>query len=111
MLPEHARRAEPPPFGNGRHPLRDDRKGLDDSAPSFLDRTEGRLQGDRRNPFAAVLPIDEEAGRQAGNFLRRYRQSHGIEIADALIGAAANRAELWTRNRKHYPMKEVSFFD
>src|SRR5207249_127138 len=35
---------------------------LDDSAPSFLDRTEGRLQGDRRNPFAAVLPIDEEAG-------------------------------------------------
>jgi len=62
MLPEHARRAEPPPFGNGGHPLRNDRKGLDDSTPSFLDRTEGRLQGDRRNPFAAVLPIDEETG-------------------------------------------------
>ncbi len=59
------------------------------------------------------IPIDEEAGRQAGVYLRQYRRSHGIEIADALIAAsaAANRAELWTRNRKHYPMKEVSFFD
>jgi predicted nucleic acid-binding protein len=67
------------------------------------------------NLFRALtcVPIDEEAGRQAGSYLRRYRQSHGIEIADALIAASAvaNRAELWTRNRKHYPMKEVSFFD
>ena len=59
------------------------------------------------------IPIDEEAGRQAGVYLRRYRRSHGIEIADALIaaGAVANKAALWTRNRKHYPMKAVSFFD
>ena len=58
------------------------------------------------------IPIDEEVGRQAGIYLRQYRRSHGIEIADALIAAtvAANRAQLWTRNRKHYPMKEVSFF-
>jgi len=67
------------------------------------------------NLFRALtcIPIDEEAGRQAGVYLRQYRRSHGIEIADALVAAsaAANRAELWTRNRKHYPMKEVSFFD
>jgi hypothetical protein len=67
------------------------------------------------NLFRALtcIPIDEEAGRQAGVYLRQYRQSHGIEIADALIAAsaAANSAKLWTRNRKHYPMKEVSFFD
>ena len=67
------------------------------------------------NLFRALtcIPIDEEAGRQAGVYLRQYRRSHGIEIADALIAASAatNRAELWTRNRKHYPMKEVSFFD
>ena len=57
--------------------------------------------------------IDEEAGRQAGAYLRQYRLSHGVEVADALIAASAvvNRAELWTRNRKHYPMKEISFFD
>jgi predicted nucleic acid-binding protein len=67
------------------------------------------------NLFRALtcVPIDEEAGHQAGVYLRQYRRSHGIEIADALIAAsaAANGAELWTRNRKHYPMKEVSFFD
>jgi len=67
------------------------------------------------NLFRALtcVPIDEEAGRQAGIYLRRYRKSHGIEIADAWIaaGAVAAGAGLWTRNRKHYPMKEVSFFD
>ena len=57
-------------------------------------------------------PIDEEAGRLAGTYLQRYRRSHGVEIADALIAASAvgSRAELWTQNRKHYPMKDVSFF-
>ena len=56
--------------------------------------------------------MDEETGRRAGNYLQQYRRSHGLEIADALIaaGAVANRAGLWTRNQKHYPMKEVSFF-
>jgi predicted nucleic acid-binding protein len=66
------------------------------------------------NLFRALTctPIDEEAGRQAGVYLRQYRRSHGVEVADALIAASAvaNRAELWTRNRKHYPMKEVHFF-
>ena len=68
-----------------------------------------------KNLFRALTctPIDEEAGRQAGDYLRQYRRSHGVEVADALIAASAvgNRATLWTRNRKHYPMKEVSFFD
>jgi hypothetical protein len=67
------------------------------------------------NLFRALtcIPIDDQMGQQAGTYLHRYRRSHGIEIADALIAATAvaNGAELWTRNRKHYPMKEVSFFD
>jgi predicted nucleic acid-binding protein len=65
--------------------------------------------------FAALTctPIDEEAGRQAGAYLRKYKLSHGVEIADALIAACAvaHKAELWTRNRKHYPMRDLSFFD
>src|ERR1035437_2068769 len=57
-------------------------------------------------------PIDSETGRQAGDYLRQYRKSHGLELGDALVASAAwlNRAELWTRNRKHYPMKELSFY-
>ncbi|HEX9121095.1 MAG TPA: type II toxin-antitoxin system VapC family toxin [Terriglobales bacterium] len=66
------------------------------------------------NLFRALgcAPIDDETGRQAGDYLRQYRKSHGLELGDALIASAAllNRAELWTRNRKHYPMKEVSFY-
>ena len=66
------------------------------------------------NLFHALrcTPIDEETGFQAGAWLRKYRRSHGIELADALIAASAvaSGAQLWTRNRKHYPMREVSFF-
>ncbi|MBI5281249.1 MAG: type II toxin-antitoxin system VapC family toxin [Candidatus Solibacter usitatus] len=58
------------------------------------------------------VPLDAEAGRQAGEYVRQYRKSHGMELGDALIAAAAvrNRAALWTRNRKHYPMKDVVFY-
>jgi predicted nucleic acid-binding protein len=66
------------------------------------------------NLFRSLIcvPIDSETGRQAGDYLRQYRRSHGLELGDALIASAAllNAAELWTRNRKHYPMKEVSFY-
>jgi predicted nucleic acid-binding protein len=67
------------------------------------------------NLFRALTcaPIDEETGREAGDYLRQFRRSHRVELADALIaaGAVMNKAELWTRNRKHYPMKELLFFD
>ena len=67
-----------------------------------------------RDLFGALrcTPIDAEAGRRAGAYLRQYRRSHGVEIADALIAACAvgNHAQLWTQNRRHYPMDDVSFF-
>lgn len=68
-----------------------------------------------RKLFQALTcaPIDEAVGYRAGLYLRQYRRSHAVEVADALIaaGAVANSAELWTRNRKHYPMKEITFFE
>ncbi len=68
-----------------------------------------------RKLFLALTcaPIDAAVGHQAGIYLLKYRRSHGVEVADALIaaGAVANHAELWTRNRKHYPMKEIAFFE
>ncbi|HEY6350033.1 MAG TPA: type II toxin-antitoxin system VapC family toxin [Candidatus Angelobacter sp.] len=60
----------------------------------------------------ACAPIDAETGRQAGDYLRQYHKSHGLELGDALIAATTlqHRAALWTRNRKHYPMKNLSFY-
>jgi predicted nucleic acid-binding protein len=36
---------------------------------------------------------------------------HNLSLGDTLIAAAAilNRAQLWMRDRKHYPLKELSF--
>lgn len=58
------------------------------------------------------LPANDETGELAGGFVRKYGRSHSVEIADALIAAAAvqHQAVLWTRNRKHYPMPQLSFY-
>ena len=60
----------------------------------------------------SCVPIDAQTGQRAGTYLRQYHESHGIEVGDALIAAAAaqHRAALWTRNRKHYPMHGRSFY-
>jgi predicted nucleic acid-binding protein len=59
------------------------------------------------------VPLDAEVGRRAGEYLRRYRKSRSVELGDALIAssAVASGARLWTRNRKHYPMPELQFYD
>lgn len=59
------------------------------------------------------VPADNEIGRRAGDYMRKYRRSHSVELGDALIAssAVASGAQLWTRNRKHYPMPELKFFD
>lgn len=52
-----------------------------------------------------VVTIDAATGELAGDRLRRYRRSHGLELADALIGASAlqHAERLATFNRRHYP--------
>ena len=57
--------------------------------------------------------LDGKVGRQAGDYLARYAKSHGVEIADALIAAAAATSglRLWTLNRRHYPMQDLRFFE
>ena len=59
------------------------------------------------------VPAEGSVGRMAGEYLRRYRKSHAVELGDALIAASAvaSGGELWTRNRKHYPMPELTFYD
>ena len=64
--------------------------------------------------FAAFtcIAIDLEIGQRAGDYLRQYAKSHHVELGDALIAATASihKAQLWTRNRRHYPMKEIVFY-
>ena len=57
--------------------------------------------------------LDARVGRRAGAYLARYARSHGVELADTLVAAAASTAgfRLWTMNRKHYPMPDVSFYE
>lgn len=59
------------------------------------------------------LPADDETGKLAGDFLHDYARSHSVEVPDALIAAAAiqHNAALWTRNRKHYPMPGLTFYN
>jgi predicted nucleic acid-binding protein len=56
--------------------------------------------------------LDGTSGRRAGAYLARYSSSHGVEIADALVAAAASTTglRLWTLNRRHYPMPDVDFY-
>jgi predicted nucleic acid-binding protein len=67
------------------------------------------------NLFRALtcVPINEQTGHLAGAYLRLYSRSHSVEVADAFIAASAasSGAKLWTQNHKHFPMKEISFFD
>lgn len=55
--------------------------------------------------------LDAAVGRRAGAYLSRHSRSHGLQIADALVAAAATVAgfRLWTLNRRHYPMTDLTF--
>jgi hypothetical protein len=77
--------------------------------------------GARPNEYAALealfralmcVPIGQEIGRRAGNYLQQFAKSHHVELGDALIAATASIHDLalWTHNRKHYPMKDCRFF-
>lgn len=60
------------------------------------------------------ISIDSETGQQAGHYAHRYRKSHqGISLEDYLLAASAklNRCSLWTGNRRHYPMDDLTLFD
>ena len=77
--------------------------------------------GARKNEFDAITqlfrellctPVDYEIGELAGEFMRLYNKSHSLELPDALIAATtvSTGSALWTRNRRHYPMNEVTFY-
>ena len=56
-----------------------------------------------------VIPTSSDIARLAGTLVKQYRNSHNVEIPDALIAATCLHfnAELFTLNIKHYPMFKV----
>lgn len=64
--------------------------------------------------FAAIhcVPIDSKIGVRAGGYLQEFAKSHHVELGDALIAATASLHSLmlWTRNRRHYPMRDIAFY-
>ncbi len=63
------------------------------------------------NLFDVVTPItvDEVIADRAGEYLRMFGKSDGLNIGDAIIAATAKEMKLGlvTRNVKHYPMRNI----
>ena len=61
----------------------------------------------------SLLPVDGEVAERAGGYLRQYGASHAVELGDALVAATASVQDLplWTHNRKHFPLKDVTLWD
>ena len=59
-----------------------------------------------------TVEITMPTGKKAGQYLKSFMKSHGVQLGDALIAASASieTLELWTLNRKHYPMRDIRFF-
>lgn len=55
------------------------------------------------------VEVSAEIAKIAGMYMNRYRKSHGINMADAIIAASAKfiDAKLYTLNIKHFPMKDI----
>ena len=63
--------------------------------------------------FCEHLQLDIETARLAGQYTNQYRKAYqGISLEDYLLAATAkrNKCPLWTGNRKHYPMTDITLF-
>lgn len=67
-----------------------------------------RRQIDRLLRTYAIYDIDLTIASMAGDYVRQYGPSHGVDPVDALIAATAKAAgiPLATLNLKHFPMFE-----
>lgn len=82
------------------------------SAVSVTEITGGMRSAERREVWrligsVRIEPVTELEARRAGEFMRRYRRSHGaIGVADYLIAGTADvhGLTLATLNVRHFPM-------
>ena len=60
--------------------------------------------------FFKVVDINAKIGYIAGKYANRYSKAfHKISLEDYLIAATAKsyNLQLWTYNKKHYPMNDI----
>lgn len=60
------------------------------------------------------VAVNSDVGRAAGLYAKRYRKAFkGVSLEDFLLAATvrAHRCPLWTGNRKHYPMDDITLFE
>jgi hypothetical protein len=57
-----------------------------------------------------TAPVDQATVDLAGSLYRKWNRSHGIEIHDALLAATVMQTGgvIFTLNKKHYPMPDIS---
>lgn len=65
---------------------------------------EGQIESLPRS--ASIIPVTLDIARIAGQHVKHYRRSHGLDDLDALIAATAvhHGLKLATINVKHFPM-------
>jgi predicted nucleic acid-binding protein len=58
------------------------------------------------------LYLDDDLWQALRLRARQFHASHAVELGDALIAATASvhTLRLWTRNRKHFPMRDAHHF-
>ncbi len=56
-----------------------------------------------------IIHVTGKIAKVAGIYMNKYRKSHGINMADAIIAASTKYtdAKLYTLNTKHYPMSDI----
>lgn len=54
--------------------------------------------------------VDQSVIDEAGRFYRKWNPSHGVDPNDSILAATVllNGGVLYTLNKKHYPMKDIS---
>lgn len=59
-----------------------------------------------------IIPVCRDIACSAGMYVRKWRASHGVGLADALIAATACYlgVPLITRDLRHYPMPEIKTY-
>lgn len=62
--------------------------------------------------FFKSLTIDDAIGIKTGEYAKEFKKAYcGISLEDYMMAATAKQynMQLWTYNKKHYPMSDIAY--